>query len=283
MIKHDSVLLKESIEGLKIQPDGVYIDVTFGGGGHSREILKYLNKEGRLIAFDQDSDTAEGLSNDNRFIFIRHNFRFIKNFCTYMGYDKVSGILADLGVSSHQFETPERGFSFRYEGPLDMRMNTSAKISAAAIINTYSKEELTKIFREYGELRSAMSIAQTIITARSKKAIETTQEFTEIISKHIPVKQSHKVMARIFQALRIEVNNEIGNLKALLAQTAVMLKPEGRLVIISYHSLEDRLVKHFMRTPPFKQIHSKVITPSEKEVSDNPRARSAKMRIAEHT
>ncbi|MFO7828575.1 MAG: 16S rRNA (cytosine(1402)-N(4))-methyltransferase RsmH [Bacteroidales bacterium] len=293
---HTPVLLKESIDGLQIKPQGIYVDVTFGGGGHSREILKNLN-DGKLVAFDQDDDALPNLIDDDRFIFVNHNFRFLKNFLKYHGIEKVDGILADLGVSSHHFDQPERGFSFRYDGGLDMRMNRSAKVSAKDIVNQYPEQELAKIFWEYGELKSSRKLAKVIVNHRVNNQINTIKEFTDLLMPFIPKHAEHKFLAKIFQALRIEVNREMDFLKEMLLQTADVIKPGGRLVVITYHSLEDRLVKNFIKNGkfegeaekdfygridvPFKAINRKVITPDEKEIVENNRARSAKLRIAE--
>ncbi|MFO7843128.1 MAG: 16S rRNA (cytosine(1402)-N(4))-methyltransferase RsmH [Bacteroidales bacterium] len=293
---HTPVLLKESIDGLQIKPQGIYVDVTFGGGGHSLEILKNLNK-GKLVAFDQDDDALQNLIDDDRFIFVNHNFRFLKNFLKYHGIEKVDGILADLGVSSHHFDQPERGFSFRYDGDLDMRMNRSAKVSAKDIINQYPEQELAKIFWEYGELKNSRKLAKVIVSNRTDKEINTIRSFTDLLMPFIPKHAEHKFLAKIFQALRIEVNREMEFLKEMLLQTADVIKPGGRLVVITYHSLEDRLVKNFIKNGkfegeaekdlygrtdvPFKAINRKVITPDEEEIAENNRARSAKLRIAE--
>ncbi|MFP4023762.1 MAG: 16S rRNA (cytosine(1402)-N(4))-methyltransferase RsmH [Thiohalospira sp.] len=293
---HTPVLLKESIEGLQIKPQGIYVDVTFGGGGHSREILKKLNK-GKLVAFDQDDDALQNLIDDNRFIFVNHNFRFLKNFLKYHGFEMVDGILADLGVSSHHFDQPERGFSFRHDGELDMRMNRSAKVSAKDIINQYPEQELAKIFWEYGELKNSHKLAKIIIEKRADKEINSIKSFTNLLMPFIPTHAEHKFLAKIFQALRIEVNREMEFLKEMLLQTAEVIKPGGRLAVITYHSLEDRLVKNFIKngkfegeaekdlygkiSVPFKAVNRKVIVPDEKEIAENNRARSAKLRIAE--
>jgi 16S rRNA (cytosine1402-N4)-methyltransferase len=295
---HQPVLLEESISGLNIDPNGIYVDATFGGGGHSKEIYRKLNK-GKLIAFDQDKDAENNVGEDEKIIFVRHNFRYMKNFLKYLGFTQINGILADLGVSSHHFNTPDRGFSFRFSAPLDMRMNQNHSLTARYIINRYHPANLFKIFKEYGEIKSPRRIVDTIIKEREKKEINTTDELTYILDPLIPERSRNKMLARIFQALRIEVNQEIANLKIFLSQSAEMLKDRGRLVVISYHSLEDRLVKNFMKTgrfsgtpekdfygnilKPLKTINSKVITPSEKEISENNRARSAKLRIAEKT
>ncbi|MGM0407994.1 MAG: 16S rRNA (cytosine(1402)-N(4))-methyltransferase RsmH [Bacteroidota bacterium] len=293
---HTPVLLNESVDGLQIKPQGIYVDVTFGGGGHSHEILKKLNK-GKLVAFDQDDDALQNLIDDDRFIFVNHNFRFLKNFLKYHGIEKVDGILADLGVSSHHFDQPERGFSFRYDGGLDMRMNRSANVSAKDIVNQYPEQELAKIFWEYGELKSSRKLAKVIVSHRVNNQINTIKEFTDLLMPFIPKHAEHKFLAKIFQALRIEVNREMDFLKEMLLQTADVIKPGGRLVVITYHSLEDRLVKNFIKNGkfegeaekdfygridvPFKAINRKVITPDEKEIVENNRARSAKLRIAE--
>jgi len=293
---HTPVLLKESIDGLQIKPQGIYVDVTFGGGGHSHEILKKLNK-GKLVAFDQDDDALQNLIDDERFVFVNHNFRFLKNFLKYHGFEKVDGILADLGVSSHHFDQPERGFSFRYDGELDMRMNRSAKVSAKDIINQYPEQELAKIFWEYGELKNSRKLARAIVNNRTDKKINTIKSFTDLLMPFIPKHAEHKFLAKIFQALRIEVNREMDFLKEMLLQTADVIKPGGRLVVITYHSLEDRLVKNFIKhgkfkgeaekdlygrtDVPFKAVNRKVIMPGEKEIIENNRARSAKLRIAE--
>jgi 16S rRNA (cytosine1402-N4)-methyltransferase len=293
---HTPVLLTESIDGLQIKPQGVYVDVTFGGGGHSREILKKLNK-GKLVAFDQDDDALQNLIDDERFIFVNHNFRFLKNFLKYHGFETVDGILADLGVSSHHFDQPERGFSFRYDGGLDMRMNRSAKVSAKDIINQYPEQELAKIFWEYGELKNSRKLAKVIVNNRTDKEINTIKSFTDLLMPFIPKHAEYKFLAKIFQALRIEVNREMDFLKEMLLQTTEVIKPGGRLVVITYHSLEDRLVKNFIKhgkfegeaekdfygrtNVPFKAINRKVIIPDKKEIEENNRARSAKLRIAE--
>jgi len=293
---HTPVLLKESIDGLQIKPQGIYVDVTFGGGGHSHEILKKINK-GKLVAFDQDDDALQNLIDDERFVFVNHNFRFLKNFLKYHGFEKVDGILADLGVSSHHFDQPERGFSFRYDGELDMRMNRSAEVSAKDIINQYPEQELAKIFWEYGELKISRKLAKAIVNNRTDKEINTIKSFTDLLMPFIPKHAEHKFLAKIFQALRIEVNREMDFLKEMLLQTAEVIKPGGRLVVITYHSLEDRLVKNFIKhgkfegeaekdfygrtSVPFKAINRKVIVPDEKEIAENNRARSTKLRIAE--
>lgn len=294
---HIPALLHETIEGLNIKPDGVYVDVTFGGGGHSKEILKHLNENGKLIAFDQDLDAIKNKIEDPRFIFVRSNFRYMKNFLRYHGIEKVDGILADLGVSSHHFDEAERGFSFRFDGPLDMRMNTESKITAAYILNNYEEEQLADVFYLYGELHNARKIARTIVAERSKTPIERIFQLIEILKPYFGREKEKKDMARVFQAVRIEVNREMAVLEALLQQTIDILKPDGRIAILTYHSLEDRLVKNFFKTgnfegklekdffgnilSPLKPVNNKVITASDEEVNKNPRARSAKLRIAE--
>ena len=294
---HIPVMLKECIEGLNIKPDGVYVDVTFGGGGHSRRILECLGEGGRLYAFDQDEDAAKNVIDDSRFTFIQQNFRYMKNFVQLYCGGKVDGILADLGVSSYQFDTPEKGFSTRFDGRLDMRMNQNAAVDAANVVNTYDIKSLAAVFSRYGELRNAMSIADAIIMARELKPIETTGELKEAVVKLLPRGSENKVLAQIFQALRIEVNEEMKVLEIFLGQCADVLKPGGRLVVMSYHSLEDRLVKNFMKTgnadgnlekdffgnqlTPYKLMTSKPVVPSDDEIQINSRARSAKLRVAE--
>ena len=292
---HNPVLLHESIDALAIKKDGVYVDVTFGGGGHSREILSRLGATGKLIAFDQDLDAKRNKIDDNRFILIEENFRYIGRFLKFYGVRKVDGILADLGVSSHQFDEAERGFSIRFDGELDMRMNQSSKTSAKKIINTYSEEMLANILFMYGELRNARAIAHTIVEARTDGVIETSFQLRNLLQKYLPKAKEHKILAQIFQAIRIEVNEELEVLKEFLIQTPDLLTPEGRLSIISYHSLEDRLVKRFIRTglfngEPEKDFFGninvplmklgKLIIPNQEEVRKNNRARSAKLRVA---
>lgn len=294
---HIPVLLNESIDALNIKPDGVYVDVTFGGGGHSRRIMECLGENGRLYAFDQDEDAAKNVIDDNRFTFIQQNFRYMKNFLQLYCGGKVDGILADLGVSSYQFDTPEKGFSIRYNGRLDMRMNQNAAVDAASVVNTYDVVSLASVFSRYGELRNAMAIADAIVMAREVKSIETTDELKEVVARFLPKSSENKVLAQIFQALRIEVNEEMKVLELFLGQCADVLNPGGRLVVLSYHSLEDRLVKNFMKTgnaegnlekdffgnqlTPYKLISSKPILPSGEELQNNNRARSAKLRVAE--
>ena len=293
---HTPVLLKESINGLQIKPSGIYVDVTFGGGGHSREIIKHIDK-GKLVAFDQDDDALPNLIDDKRFVFVNHNFRFLKNFLKYHKIDQVDGLLADLGVSSHHFDDPKRGFSFRFDGELDMRMNQSAKTSAKNVVNEYKEEHLAKIFWEYGELKNSRKLAKAIVDQRRNKKIETIKEFTDVLMPYLPKHAEHKFLAKVFQALRIEVNREMEFLKDMLFQTTKVIKPGGRLVVITYHSLEDRIVKNFIKNGlfegevekdffgnievPFKAVNRKIIVPDEDEIKENNRARSAKLRIAE--
>jgi len=293
---HIPALLNETIEGLNIKPDGVYVDVTFGGGGHSREILARLSENGKLIAFDQDEDTVKNALDDSRFIFVRSNFKYLKNFLRYHNIEKVDGILADLGVSSHHFDEAERGFSFRFDGELDMRMNKRSDLTASKILNTYSEQQLADIFYLYGELRNARRIASTVVRAREKEKFERILPFVEILKPFYAKDREKKDMARVFQALRIEVNRELDVLKSLLNQSLEVLNPQGRLAVLTYHSLEDRLVKNFIRSgniegkiekdffgnvlAPLRAVNNKVITASETEISENPRARSAKLRVA---
>jgi 16S rRNA (cytosine1402-N4)-methyltransferase len=294
---HIPVMLNESIEGLNIKPNGTYVDVTFGGGGHSRRIMECLGEGGHLYAFDQDEDAAKNVIDDSRFTFIQQNFRYMKNFLQLYCGGKVDGILADLGVSSYQFDTPEKGFSTRFNGRLDMRMNQNAAVDASSIVNTYDVSSLASVFSRYGELRNAMSIADAITMAREVKPIETTDELKEAVARLLPRGSENKVLAQIFQALRIEVNEEMKVLEAFLSQCADVLNPGGRLVVLSYHSLEDRLVKNFMKTgnadgnlekdffgnqlTPYKLMTSKPIIPTDEEIQMNSRARSAKLRVAE--
>jgi 16S rRNA (cytosine1402-N4)-methyltransferase len=292
---HNPVLLHESIDALAIKEGGVYVDVTFGGGGHSREILSRLGATGKLIAFDQDLDAKRNTIEDNRFVLIEENFRYIGRFLKFYGVKKVDGILADLGVSSHQFDEAERGFSIRFDGELDMRMNQSSKTSAKKIINTYSEEMLANILFVYGELRNARAIAHTIVEARIDGVIETSFQLRKLLQKYLPKAKEHKILAQIFQAIRIEVNEELEVLKEFLEQTPQILKKGGRLSFISYHSLEDRLVKRFIRTglfegEPEKDFFGnidvplmklgKLIIPNQEEIRKNNRARSAKLRVA---
>ncbi len=292
---HNPVLLKESIDALSIKANGVYVDVTFGGGGHSREILNRLDANGKLFAFDQDPDAQGNLIDDERFVLIPENFRYISRFLRFHRIKKVDGVLADLGVSSHQFDEAERGFSIRFDGDLDMRMNQKSKISAKEIINNYSEEKLAEILFLYGELRNSRNIAKTIIDKREEKKIETSFQLKEILQKYLPKAKEHKILAQIFQAIRIEVNQELNVLKEFLEQMPNLLLPDGRLSVISYHSLEDRLVKRFISTGMFSgelekdvfgntdepmQKVGKLIVPDLKEIKLNNRARSAKLRIA---
>ncbi len=294
---HIPVLLEESINGLNIRPDGVYVDVTFGGGGHSRAILKQLGKDGHLYGFDQDEDAEKNIVDDGRFTFVRSNFRYITNFMHYYGVEKVDGILADLGVSSHLFDDSERGFSFRFDTALDMRMNKKAELSAADVVNDYTEEQLADIFYLYGELKNSRRLAAAIIKARNRQQINTIGEFLEVIKPLTGKEREKKDLAKIFQAIRIEVNHEMDALKEMLESTIRLLTPNGRLSVITYHSLEDRIVKNVMKSgtadgkiqqdffgnilSPFRTINNKVIIPSDEEIEQNPRARSAKLRIAE--
>ena len=295
MSYHNPVLLHESIDALDIKENGVYVDVTFGGGGHSREILNRLGENGRLFAFDQDPDALGNVIDDDRFALIPENFRYITRFLRFHGVRKVDGVLADLGVSSHQFDEAERGFSTRFEGVLDMRMNQKSKTSAREIINKYSEEKLADILFMYGELRNSRNIAKTIVEEREKEKIETSFQLKTILKRYLPNAKEHKILAQIFQAIRIEVNEELDVLKEFLEQMPNLLKEEGRLSVISYHSLEDRLVKRFIRTGLFKgelekdvfgrsnepmQKVGKLIIPKAEEIKMNNRARSAKLRIA---
>ena len=293
---HNPVMLSECIEGLAIKPDGVYVDVTFGGGGHSREILKHLSAKGRLLAFDQDADAKANIPNDDRLTFIDQNFRFLKNNCRLHAAIPVDGVLADLGVSSHQFDRPERGFSTRFDADLDMRMDQSSSLTAKEVVNSYSEEDLHRIFGIYGEIQNAKSLAKTIVTARLNQSIETISGLKEVIKKLIPKGKENKYLAQVFQALRIEVNQELEALQDFLMQAADVLAVGGRLVVMSYHSLEDRLVKNFIAKgkfrgevdkdffgnplKPFEAVSRKAITASEEEIKQNSRARSAKLRIA---
>ncbi|MGB0880052.1 MAG: 16S rRNA (cytosine(1402)-N(4))-methyltransferase RsmH [Polaribacter sp.] len=292
---HNPVLLHESIDGLAIKEDGIYVDVTFGGGGHSKEILKRLGKNGKLFAFDQDPDALENNIDDERFVLIPENFKFISRFLRFHNIKKVDGILADLGVSSHQFDEADRGFSIRFDGNLDMRMNQKSKVSAKEIINTYSEEKLADILFLYGELRNSRHIAKTIVEKREDKKIETCFQLKQVLQKFLPKAREHKILAQIFQAIRIEVNEELEVLKEFLKQTPNLLHKEGKLSVISYHSLEDRLVKRFIRTglfsgEPEKDVFGnttvplekvgKLIIPKEEEIKLNNRARSAKLRVA---
>ena len=293
---HNPVLLSETVEGLNIKEDGVYVDVTFGGGGHSRKILESLGPKGRLIAFDQDKDALLNTIDDSRFLLINENFRYVKRFLRFHGIKSVDGILADFGVSSHQFDEADRGFSIRFDAQLDMRMNQEDVLSAYSLVNSYEEEELKRVFWQYGELRTSPALAKTIVAARAEKAIETTFELKAVLSKHLPHGRENKILAQIYQAIRIEVNQEIEVLKEFLLQTPELLNDGGRLSVISYHSLEDRLVKRFIRSGlfegepekdvfgnfevPLKKVGG-LIVPEAKEIKLNNRARSAKLRIAE--
>jgi len=293
---HIPVLLRESVSGLAVRSGGVYLDLTYGGGGHSREILEQLG-DGMLIAFDQDPDASNNLMNDKRIRFVPHNFRFLKNFLDYMGITSVDGILADLGVSSHHLDAPERGFSFRFDAPLDMRMNPGMELTAQKIVNTYTVKEMASIFKKYGEMERPGVFANRIESYREGNRLETTVELVSCLKPLLKRGRENKDLARIFQALRLEVNKEIEGLGSMLEQSLDVLAKNARLVVISYHSLEDRLVKNFMRSgklsgvidkdfygvpmTPFKLINRKVIMPDEEEIARNPRARSAKLRIAE--
>jgi 16S rRNA (cytosine1402-N4)-methyltransferase len=297
-VYHTSVLLQACIDMLNIRPDGVYVDLTFGGGGHSAAMLSKLNDKGRLYAFDQDADAAANALKDPRFTLIPANFRFLKNYLRLQGVKQVDGILGDLGVSSHQFDEAERGFSIRFEGALDMRMNKAAKVSARDIVNGYDTGELIRIFRNYAEVNNAGKLGRCIETARQEKDIETTTGLIEAIKPATPVFEKNKYLARVFQALRIEVNQEMAALEECLEQCRDVLKGGGRLVIISYHSLEDRLVKNMIRAGNiegtekrdpvfgttekiFRNLTTKPVVPDEKEIQENPRARSARLRAAE--
>ncbi len=293
---HTPVLLEESVSALALSPQGVYADVTFGGGGHTREILSRMDSSSRLFAMDKDSDSLANAPDDNRLTLIHNNFRFLNNYVKYHGVQKLDGILADLGVSSHQFDTESRGFSFRFDSPLDMRMNTLAKHTAAYVLNNYSQEDISLIMYKYGEVDKSRKIAQLICAERERTEIKTTSDLNRILSGVLPKFSEHKYLAKIYQALRIEVNSEMRALELFLEGTKEVLKPGGRLVVITYHSLEDRMVKNFLRSgntagiiekdlyghfeTPFTIITRKPITPSEDEIASNTRARSAKLRIA---
>ena len=293
---HNPVLLKQAIEGLNIHPEGTYVDVTFGGGGHSREILKQLTS-GKLIGFDQDSDSFSNAIDDERFTLIPNNFKFITNFLNFNNIREVDGILADLGVSSHQFDVPERGFSIRFKGPLDLRMDMRKSKTAATVVNSYEEEKIADILYHFGEFRESRKLARTICINREKKPIESVEDFLELLKPYAQKGKENSYYARAFQALRIEVNEEIETLKSMLLQSEKLLKPNGRIVVISYHSIEDRIVKNFFKTAnfegvlnkdmygnlitPLKNITRKPIVPSDEEIMKNSRSRSAKMRIAE--
>ena len=293
---HVPVLLQESVDGLGIQPDGIYVDVTFGGGGHSREILSRLGPKGHLYSFDQDADAEKNIVADDRFTFVRSNFRYIRNWMRYYGVEQIDGLLGDLGVSSHHFDDETRGFSFRFDAPLDMRMNKRAGLTAADILNDYSEERLADVFYLYGELKNARRLAKTIVDCRKGKRIETTADLSETVEPLMRSEREKKDLARVYQALRIEVNHEMDALRQMLHAACQLLKPGGRLSIITYHSLEDRIVKNVMKagnaegrveqdffgriTSPFRLVN-KVTTPTDDEQQRNPRSRSAKLRIAE--
>ena len=279
-VYHNPVLLSESISNLITNPSGTYADATFGGGGHSRGILGKLSKDGRLIGFDRDSDAEANAPEDSRFTFVHNNFRFIHNYTLLLAPEGLDGVLADLGVSSHQFDTAERGFSFRFSAPLDMRMNVQGHLTAADIVNSYTQDELEKILRLYGELSGAARVAGLIVAARAKAPILSTDDLDNAVAPALPSFAEHKVLAKIYQALRIEVNGEMRALDKFLAGALESLKPGGRLAVITYHSLEDRAVKVFMKEN-MRLVTRKPIEPSEEEISDNTRARSAKLRVAE--
>ena len=294
---HVPVLLNESIDGMNLQPGGIYVDVTFGGGGHSKEILRQGDESIRLFSFDQDEDAEQNIVNDKRFTFVRSNFRYLYNFLRYHNVEQVDAILADLGVSSHHFDDSERGFSFRFDGKLDMRMNKRAGMTAAEVVNTYEEERLADIFYLYGELKNSRKLASALVKARANKQIVTIGDFLDIVKPMFGREREKKELAKVFQALRIEVNQEMEALKEMLNAAAEALKPGGRLVVITYHSLEDRIVKNMMKTgniegkaeqdffgnvqTPFRLVNNKVIVASDEEVARNPRSRSAKLRIAE--
>ena len=293
---HTPVMLQETVEGLDIKPDGVYVDLTFGGGGHSREILSRLSRKGHLYGFDQDLDAQAGAPQDDRFTFVRSNFRFVSNWMMYYGHENVDGILADLGVSSHHLDMGERGFSFRYDAPLDMRMNQRARLTAHQVVNEYNEEQLTGILRLYGELKQSRQLASAIVKARTQATIDTTGQLAAAVAPQMGRQREKKDLAKVFQALRIEVNGEMEALRQMLNATTQLLAPGGRLVVLTYHSLEDRMVKNIMRSgniegqaeqdiygnpnSPLRPV-GKMQTPSAEEQNENPRSRSAKLRIAE--
>lgn len=293
---HIPVLLQATVDGLNVRPDGYYVDCTFGGGGHSREILRRLGPNGRLLAFDQDADAQRNIpAGEDRLTFVQSNFRYLPNWLHYYGYAQVDGILADLGVSSHHFDAPDRGFSFRFEGALDMRMNKRAHTSAAGVVNTYSEEQLANLFYLYGELNNGRRLAAAIIKARAAAPIERVGQLVDVVTPYLGAARAKKDMAKVFQALRIEVNHEMEALEAMLTAALTLLKPGGRLSVLTYHSLEDRLVKNFIkagnaagkveqdfygnRLAPMKPLNGRVIRPDEAEMAANPRSRSAKLRI----
>lgn len=294
---HIPVLLSQSVDGLQVNPAGVYVDVTFGGGGHSREILRRLGPNGRLFGFDQDSDSESNIPDDDRFTFVRSNFRYLANWMRYYGISQIDGLLADLGVSSHHFDDESRGFSFRFDSPLDMRMNKQSRLTAADVVNGYEERQLADILYLYGELKNARRLAAAIVKARAEKPISSTQELASLMGRLMPREREKKEVTKVFQALRIEVNHEMESLKEMLQAATSLLAPEGRLVVITYHSLEDRIVKNMMKAgnaggmieqdfygrtnTPLRPLSNKVITPSDEEMASNPRSRSAKLRIAE--
>lgn len=295
---HIPVLLRETVDGLNIQPGGIYVDVTFGGGGHSREILRRLDTKAHLYSFDQDADAEQNIpQGDERFTFVRSNFRYLKNWMRYYGVEHIDGLLADLGVSSHHFDDEERGFSFRFDAPLDMRMNERAGTTAADIVNRYSEEQLADVFYLYGEMKNSRRLASAIVKARAAHALQTIDDLLQVVKPLMPREREKKDLARVFQALRIEVNHEMDALREMLEAALSMLRPGGRLSVLTYHSLEDRMVKNFIRAgridgkvqqdfygrrlTPWRAINNKVILPSQQEQEENPRSRSAKLRIAE--
>ena len=295
---HIPVLLHETVDGLNFQPGGIYVDVTFGGGGHSREILRRLDTKAHLYSFDQDADAEQNIpQGDERFTFVRSNFRYLKNWMRYYGVEHIDGLLADLGVSSHHFDDEERGFSFRFDAPLDMRMNERAGTTAADIVNRYSEEQLADVFYLYGEMKNSRRLASAIVKARAAHALQTIEDLLQVVKPLMPREREKKDLARVFQALRIEVNHEMDALREMLEAALSMLRPGGRLSVLTYHSLEDRMVKNFIRAgridgkvqqdfygrrlTPWRAINNKVILPSQQEQEENPRSRSAKLRIAE--
>ena len=296
---HIPVMLHETVEGLGIHPDGVYVDLTFGGGGHSREIMRHLGERGHLYGFDQDLDAMKGALDDPRFTFVRSNFRFLKNWMLYYGQELVDGIVADLGVSSHHLDTADRGFSFRYDAPLDMRMNQKATLTAEAILQTYSEQQLADVLYLYGELKNSRQLAAALVKARAQKNLHTTGDLEQTLAPLMRGAREKKDLAKVFQALRIEVNGELRALREMLNAAAELLRPGGRLVVLTYHSLEDRMVKNMVRTgnvegkaetdlfghvdAPLHAVTRNVVTPSAEELAQNPRSRSAKLRIAEKT
>ncbi len=296
---HIPVMLHETVEGLGIHPGGVYVDLTFGGGGHSREIMRHLGERGHLYGFDQDLDAMKGALDDPRFTFVRSNFRFLKNWMLYYGQEQVDGIVADLGVSSHHLDTADRGFSFRYDAPLDMRMNQKATLTAEAILQTYSEQQLADVLYLYGELKNSRQLAAALVKARAQKNLHTTGDLEQTLAPLMRGAREKKDLAKVFQALRIEVNGELRALREMLNAAAELLRPGGRLVVLTYHSLEDRMVKNMVRTgnvegkaetdlfghvdAPLHAVTRSVVTPSAEELAQNPRSRSAKLRIAEKT